>query len=929
MSLRHACASVVVALLLGSLSLPGARRAAAQTPGDTLLRAAGPQYEAGSVRRFLHGSNWRELWTMPVSVTVLDVRAFAGGLLPERRGGGSQSITLHMVDAAGDGWIFRSIDKYPHFGLPREARGTPAAFIVADHVSILHPGSHFVMPDLLEAAGILHVRPQLFVMPDDAVLGEFRAEFAGMLGGLERRPNQGPGGTPGFAGSRRIRGTTGFLAELDASHEHLLDEREFLRARLMDFLVGDPDRGSDQWRWARFGESGAYSWRPIPRDRDWALAHADGALASLLPRLARDLYGKLPRFGPRYPAIDVLTFSTHVLDRRLLTRLTREDFAVEAAHVQAALTDDVIASAVAALPREWQALSGAGLVAALRARRDGLPRMADVFYGWLAGEVDVRGTDEADLAEIHRNADGTVLVRIRPLPPAADASQREPAPNPAVDPLAGSAAASPAAAAAAAPAPAPAAGPVFYERLFRPGETREVRVHLQDGDDHARITGSAAGPIRLRVIGGGGSNVLEDLAGGVQFHDHGGTSRIIRAPGTRLDVAEWWAPEPPEGIRANLEWAPDWGAARSYGALIDYHDRSGVLAGARAQYVRYGFRRLPHRLHIDMRALHAARSPGRGGASAQLTLDYRLQNSRRSVLLEADASTLETFRFHGLGNDAAALDAAGTRLTYGEVRLAPSLRWHVGLRAGRVAGPGADAQTDDAAALDDAGALGALPAAPRLEGTFLIGGVLGRTAPWQPAGEVLDTAVPAAAVTRLGLRAAIDLRRADRPAVPRRGFRLRAETAAYPAVDGPAGAFGNVAADAAFYVPLAGDGPHLALRGGGEHVFGDFPLFGAAFVGGRHSLRGFRMDRFAGDAGMYGAAELRIPLDTVTLLLRTEAGLLAFGDAGRVWHGGASPGGWHTGYGAGAWLAAFGAGASFAVARGDGTRAYLWLGLPF
>jgi hypothetical protein len=52
---------------------------------------AGEHYRAGSFHRFLLGEDYRKLWTTPIEVPELDMRAFAGGLRPVRRVGGQQT----------------------------------------------------------------------------------------------------------------------------------------------------------------------------------------------------------------------------------------------------------------------------------------------------------------------------------------------------------------------------------------------------------------------------------------------------------------------------------------------------------------------------------------------------------------------------------------------------------------------------------------------------------------------------------------------------------------------------------------------------------------------------------------------------------------------------------------------------------------------
>jgi outer membrane protein assembly factor BamA len=96
--------------------------------------------------------------------------------------------------------------------------------------------------------------------------------------------------------------------------------------------------------------------------------------------------------------------------------------------------------------------------------------------------------------------------------------------------------------------------------------------------------------------------------------------------------------------------------------------------------------------------------------------------------------------------------------------------------------------------------------------------------------------------------------------------------------------------------------PVLAVRAGGGKLFGDFPYFDAAFLGGSHSLRTEHRQRYAGDAMIHGTTELRVPIAKLPLILPLDIGALGFVDVGRVYLEGDSPGGWHKGAGAGFWV---------------------------
>ena len=64
-------------------------------------------------------------------------------------------------------------------------------------------------------------------------------------------------------------------------------------------------------------------------------------------------------------------------------------------------------------------------------------------------------------------------------------------------------------------------------------------------------------------------------------------------------------------------------------------------------------------------------------------------------------------------------------------------------------------------------------------------------------------------------------------------------------------------------------------------------------------MRAFRDERFGGDASALGRAELRFKAFQSTIIIPMKISLFVFGEAGRVWLDGESPGDWHTGIGEG------------------------------
>jgi hypothetical protein len=127
----------------------------------------------------------------------------------------------------------------------------------------------------------------------------------------------------------------------------------------------------------------------------------------------------------------------------------------------------------------------------------------------------------------------------------------------------------------------------------------------------------------------------------------------------------------------------------------------------------------------------------------------------------------------------------------------------------------------------------------------------------------------------------------------------------YPAMWDVAKAYESVDAwtTAFFTIPIAKK-PVLAFRAGGKKLWGNFPYFDAAFIGGSETLRTEEKQRYAGDASLYGTTELRVPVAKFPLILPLDVGLIGFGDAARVYVNGDSPGGWHSAAGGGFWVGA-------------------------
>ena len=439
-------------------------------PGaDSITGTAGRQYHDHSgFYNFWLGQHYRPVWAAPVRVPVLDlVTAAPGGLRADHMGGGYQSISMTLTDPAGRQYALRALDKEPSKTLPKVLRSTFLLNVVRDATSAANPYAALTVPPLAAAAGVPHATPRLvYVRPDATNLGEASARFQGKIALLEEK-FEGPADiTPALAGARTALDSDDMLENVYKSPAYAIDQPEFLRARLLDILIGDWDRHEGQWQWAEYKlPDGRVRYRGIPKDRDQVyFRFDDGVIPWLVAHLVAP---KFQTFDGDYGRLVGLVSQAEFIDQRGLLRLSRADFRRTALALQARLTDAVLATAARQLPPAVYALEGERLLRNLRARRDALPEAAGKFYEVLARRPILGGTQRADRFVVRRTADSTTVAIYSPRlgPPAPGDSLR-------------------------------------YRRTFYANETRRITLAGIDGADAFDVQSTTGSGVKLAIYGG-------------------------------------------------------------------------------------------------------------------------------------------------------------------------------------------------------------------------------------------------------------------------------------------------------------------------------------------------------------------------------------------------------------------------------------------
>lgn len=819
------CVTAVLWLFVLMLPIPSHAQPLPSSP-ETVVIVPGPQYAASGLHRLLMGDGYRALWTHPVEVPVLDLHTYAGGLTPLRSHIGSQTTSLRFQGADGKQYQFRSVDKNPVMVLPEELRRTIAGAVIQDGVSSTHPMSGVLAAEVLEIAGVLHVTPELFVMPDDPALGQFRETFAGMLGTLEERADENEGTAPPFAGALQVTGSDRLFERINESPDHRVDTHAFLKARLVDLFIGDRDRHRDNWRWARFSEEKPVYWQPISRDHD----HAFEKMQGLFPNIATFYFPGILAYGPEYADLLHLTWHGQEVDRRFFAGLEEAVWDSVAADLQARFTDKALERVVQKLPEAYRVLNGPELLTSMKGRRDRLPEVAREFYRFLARQVDVHATDAPEVAVLTLHDDRSLTLTLR--------ARKDEVP--------------------------------YLRRRFSRDETREIRLRMFGGDDRVVVRGPGDPGISLRIAAGAGDDVLIDSsrAGGLHFYDDPGGPPVTEGRPRHIDRRPY-----EEWVGSDLDRYPprEWGDLWKPVAWLSYDTDYGAFIGGGVAHQVFGFRKAPYASQIVLRA---GFTTDPRAIRIALDGDFRRENSKVHTTVSALVSGIEVLHFYGFGNDTGLGEHSSSffNVTQQQYHLDPEVVVPVSPVFSLSAGP--------TFAFSDTGKN------------------LNRYITEKPGGVYGD-----GDFGQVGARVHVKLDTRDRPAAPTRGFAILADARAYPALLDVERPFGRVDLTASTYLsaPLATD-PTLALRVGGAKVWGTAPFHEAAFLGGPTSLRGWRRQRFAGDASLFANADLRLFLTRFFAVLPGDFGIFALADAGRVYVDGASPGGWHTAFGGGVWL---------------------------
>lgn len=358
------------------------------------------------LHRFLWGERYREYYSKPITAKVVTLDTLLGGLSPIRKGGGAQSRTLRLKAKDGKQYVMRAMKKsasqfiqaslFKNQYVQKQFENTTSENLVKDVFTGAYPYAPFIVVNLSEAIQINKLNPKLYYIPKHEALGKFNNEFGDELYLFEEHAADGNLMLKDENFTGNIYSTLDVFKKIHANENQFIDQKEYIRARLFDMLIGDWDRHQDQWRWLEFKENNNFIFKPLPRDRDQAFSiMSDGLILSSAVKLI-----PLAKLLKKYEndLVDVKGFNIEPfpLDKAFISHLNEKDWKEQVDFIQNKMTNKVIDEAFSNIPSELNDHTVTKIKNNLKGRRDNLQKIADRYFSLLSKYAVVTGTNKKD-----------------------------------------------------------------------------------------------------------------------------------------------------------------------------------------------------------------------------------------------------------------------------------------------------------------------------------------------------------------------------------------------------------------------------------------------------------------------------------------------------------------------------------------------------
>ncbi len=821
---------LVFLILISAVHFSFAQAVNTDTANKFKTLAAGEQYKSSGWHEWLWGSNYRNIWATPITVKVLLLDTANGGLKPVETGGGNETKTLHLVNSQEKEYSIRSVNKTLGKVLPAALQKTFIEHKVNDEVSMSNPYAAATIPYMADKAGVYHSNLSYVYVPKQKALDKYNDVYGNDFYTLEQRIHGNWKEADNLGNFENYIETLKMIDTLNSCNSCVIDQKTFIRARLFDMFINDWDRHEGQWSWGEIKTGDKVTFIPVPKDRDQVYSTHNGLLLNLGLKAGGLNY--MQPFDNNIKNVKNFNYEERNLDRRLINEATLSDWQSIALDLQQSLTDEVIEKSIQNLPAEIYPLIGKNTIEKLKARRSHLVEWATEYYNFISKEVEIPGSYLNEEFDVTRINNGETSVKVFGL--NSQGIKKDTA---------------------------------FYTRIFKPSETKEIRLFGITGNDKYVIEGNNSNAIKLKIIGGiNKDSVINNSPNNNKIVVYGNTVDSIQTGAqTQLKINKasmfhWysykWFTSDKKGFVPSVFYSNEDKLYVGLGYRIK-HFAWGKEPYASNQLINYHYSLMDKSYSITYRAL------------------FPNLVAHSDFIILANYDNIRWVHFFGVGNETHFDPAYNAQYYTMRTR-----QWIV--QPGFI-------KTFGKSTLNVYGF------ANGLEIINDSSKFLNKT--YQPAKSYYDWK------TFAGAGISYSFQYLNDAIVPTKGVYFNATASGAHNIKTGSSYYFNYAGTVHFYVPLISKFS-LNIRTGAQTVTGNPEFYQLASIGGT-LLRGFKRDRFWGKTAVYNTNDLRFISPVHSYLFNGKAGLQVFFDDGRVWIPGEKSDLWHTAYGAGFILAPF------------------------
>jgi hypothetical protein len=810
----------------------------------TIKTVASDLYSEGFVGL---GSAYRKEWSTEVSAPVLLLDDVEGGLKPVQQGGGFMTKSLRLENPKGQQWVLRTIDKDIAKLVDPALKNTFVESLLQDGFSANHPYGAFAIPELAEAAEIYHANPKYVWLPNQKSLGDYNIEFANKFYLFEERPGGKMKGHADYGGSKSSVSTADLINKLMKNDKHKVDQEYVLRARLFDLLIGDWDRHDDQWRWGIYKDDrypGKKVYRSIPRDRDVVFFKNDGFLNFLASR--KYFKPNLRKFDEDIDMVDGLAYTARHFDRHFLSELTLEQYQSIAKDLQENITDSAIDKAFSQWPKEIYDISGEEIKKKLKSRRSKLVTYAEVFYKHLSKEVTALGTNSDDLFKISSLGNNRLDVKVYHQKGGENH--------------------------------------LIWSRIIDGAITDEVRLFGLKDDDTFVFEGIEKSNIKVRVIGGSGKDQVNNNSKNINVVVYD------KPDGMKLEGASVKSKiEDKRGI--NRYNRLDWDIDRSiHFPMISFQTDEGIGLGYNVWWIKNGFRSSPYKSSHTLSLNYFNSNTALVGEYTGKWPDAFGQNLDFELNVSGQGPTFSQF-FYGLGNE---YNDFGEVFPNLENSSSPS--FHI------VRGVNINFDPSIVWDLNNGNTLALRPILNYIN----LNNNSNDEIRFINLTEANRVAEDFESKFYSGIGVGFKSERLNNLIIPTSGYTYALSADYKQSLSDISYANLTFKTNLTAYLPFtATHSFSLVTHIGGQYTFGNYEFFHANYLTTTSRLRGYKLNRFAGDGIVYHSSDLRLKLTEGKGKFKTGLGLFTSFDYGRAFLEDENNNDWHTSYGGGIYITPF------------------------